>query len=78
MGPYFCKYSDTNASWAGEETKCITIFTLSFLDKHAWANNVDPDQMPKNVASDLSLHCLPLMDQYLDSLAGTKIDSFKF
>ena len=24
------------------------------------ANNVDPDQMPHYVASDLYLHCLPL------------------
>ena len=23
------------------------------------ANNVDPDQMPHDVASDLGLHCLP-------------------
>ena len=25
------------------------------------ANNVDPDQMPHYVASDLSLHCLPMI-----------------
>ena len=24
------------------------------------ANNVDPDQMPHYVASDLGLHCLPM------------------
>ena len=24
------------------------------------ANNVDPDQMPHHVASDLGLHCLPM------------------
>ena len=24
------------------------------------ANNVDPDQMPHYVVSDLSLHCLPM------------------
>ena len=24
------------------------------------ANNVDPDQMPQYVASDVGLHCLPL------------------
>ena len=24
------------------------------------ANNVDPDQMPHSVASDLDLHCLPM------------------
>ena len=24
------------------------------------ANNVDPDQMPHNVASDLGLHCLSM------------------
>ena len=25
------------------------------------ANNVDPDQMPHHVASDLGLHCLPMI-----------------
>ena len=25
-----------------------------------FANNVDPDQMPHNVASDLGLQCLPM------------------
>ena len=25
------------------------------------ANNVDPDQMPHDVASDLGLHCLPVI-----------------
>ena len=32
---------------------------IHFLWKILLANNVDPDQMPLYVASDLSLHCLP-------------------
>ena len=35
--------------------------------KRAWANSVDPDQTPQNAASDQSLHCLPLIQQYLDT-----------
>ena len=31
-----------------------------FLMKNPIANNVDPDQIPHYVASDLSLHCLPM------------------
>ena len=30
------------------------------MEKHT-ANNVDPDQTPHNVASDLGLHCLPMI-----------------
>ena len=31
-----------------------------FLWKTLSANNVDPDQTPHHVASDLDLHCLPV------------------
>ena len=31
-----------------------------FLWKILLANNVDPDQMPHHVTSDLGVHCLPL------------------
>ena len=34
-------------------------FYSIFDEKIMLANNVDPDQMPHNVASDLGLHCLP-------------------
>ena len=34
-----------------------SILFILFLDKK---NNVDPDQTPQYVASDLDLHCLPL------------------
>ena len=30
------------------------------MEKILLANNVDPGQMPHDVASDLGLHCLPL------------------
>ena len=32
----------------------------SIIDGKSLANNVDPDQMPQDVASDLGLHCLPM------------------
>ena len=35
-----------------------------YWDRQAWANSVDPDQMPQNVASDQGLHCLPLIQHY--------------
>ena len=35
-----------------------------YSDRQAWANSVDPDQMPQNVASDQDLHCLPLSHYY--------------
>ena len=33
---------------------------IIFLMKILIANNVDPDQTPHNVASDLGLHCSPI------------------
>ena len=33
---------------------------ILYLMKFLLANNVDPDQMPHYVASDLGLHCLPM------------------
>ena len=35
-------------------------FHSIFDGKNLLANNVDPDQMPHYVASDLGLHCLPM------------------
>ena len=35
--------------------------SLYFWWKIQLANNVDPDQMPHYVASDLGLHCLPTL-----------------
>ena len=39
---------------------------------------VDPDQMLQTTASDHSLHCLPLIQQFLDMSTGSNLDVFKF
>ena len=36
-----------------------------YSDRPAWANSVDPNELPQNVASDLGLHCLPISQQFL-------------
>ena len=42
-----------------------TVTNLSiYLDRKAFANSVDPDQMLQNVASHQGLHCLPYIQQY--------------
>ena len=38
----------------------ILSLLFNFLWKIQLANNVDPDQTPQYVASDLGLHCLPM------------------
>ena len=38
----------------------ILLFLFYFGWKILLANNVDPDQMPHNVASDLGLHSFPM------------------
>ena len=48
-----------------------------YSDKEAWANGVDPDQM-QNVACDQGQHCLPLIQQFLDSKSCNEIDFFFF
>ena len=40
--------------------KSILSLLFYFLCKIVLANNVDPDQMPHHVASNLGLHCLPM------------------
>ena len=49
-----------------------------YLDRQAWANSVDPDETPQNAASHLSLHCLPLIQQYLDTTSCSELYWFKF
>ena len=51
---------------------------LMYSDKQAWANSVDPDEMPQNAASHQALHCLPFIQQFLDTISGSKLYLFKF
>ena len=39
---------------------------------------VDPDQVLHSAAADQGLHCSPLVQLFLDKLAGSKMDMFKF
>ena len=48
-----------------------------YSDRQALANSVDPDEMPHNVASHLGLHCLPLIQQFLDTISDSKLYFFK-
>ena len=43
--------------------RCVTLCDLEFLEKMAqlFANSRDPDQTPHSAASDLGLHCLPII-----------------
>ena len=49
-----------------------------YLDRQASANNADPGQTPQNVAFDQDQHCLPFIQQFLDTSEVSKIDLFKF
>ena len=49
----------------GVQFNNITVFNYSkYLERHAWANSTDPDQMPQNMASEQGLPCLPLTQQF--------------
>ena len=58
--------------------RCQNVASVQGLYFTVWANSVDADQMPQNVASDQGLHCLPIMQQFLDTPASSKSDLFKF
>ena len=47
-----------------------------YLDRQAWANCVDPDQMPWNVTSQQGLQSLPVIQQFLDKSTGCQSDLF--
>ena len=49
-----------------------------FSDKHAWANSVDHDETPHNAASHQGLHCLSLIQHFLDPTTSSKLYLFKF
>ena len=49
-----------------------------YSDRQAWANGIDPDEMLQNAASHLGLHCLPLIQQFLDTTSGSELYWFKF
>ena len=49
-----------------------------YSDRQAWANNLDPDETPQVAASHLGLHCLPLIQQFLDTASGSELYRFKF
>ena len=49
-----------------------------YLDRQAGTNSLDSDETPRNAASHQSLHCLPLIQQFLDTTSGSKLYLFKF
>ena len=49
-----------------------------YSDRQACANSIDPDETPQNAASHLGLHCLPLIQQFLDTTSGSELYWFKF
>ena len=49
-----------------------------YSDRQAWANSVDPDETPQNAASRQGLHCLLLIQHFLDKTSGSELYWFKF
>ena len=53
----------------------MDLSTLHYV--FAWANSVELDETPQNAASHQGLHCLPLIQQILDTTSGSKLYLFK-
>ena len=45
-----------------------------YSDRQIWANCIDPKQTPQNAASNQSLYFLPLIQQFLDTSTGCRMD----
>ena len=43
-----------------------------YWDRQDSGNSVDQDQTPQKAASDLGLHCLPIMQQFSDTSTGSE------
>ena len=48
-----------------------------YSDRQAWGNSVDLDETPQNAASHKGIHCLPIIQQFLDTTMN-KLYLFKF
>ena len=53
--------SSTVICWTSRGVGSYFVAFILFLWKILLANDVDPDRMPHDVASDLGLHCLPMI-----------------
>ena len=49
-----------------------------YWDSQGWPNSVAPNEMLQNATSHQGLHCLPLIQQFLDTALGSKLYMFKF
>ena len=59
--------------WVNKK-KLFTLEILQYWNRQAWANSIDPDQMLQNMLSDQGLHCLPLIQQFLDIFTASKLN----
>ena len=75
--PLICSYGYGNMNTSEKKWE-DTVFTQNCLEGQAWAQMVGSDQMLQIVASHQCLHCLPLIEQLLDTSVGSKIDLLKF
>ena len=76
---FVCWWTTEGSSWSEGNLNHIMwkgSFGLceQYSDRQAWADSVDPDKMLHNAASDLGLHCLPLIQQLSDTSAGNRMD----
>ena len=53
-------------------------FYRMYSDRQTWANSVDPDETPQNAASHQGLLCLPIIQQFLDTVSDSTLYLFKF
>ena len=48
-----------------------------YSDRQAWVNSVEPDELQQTAVSHQGLHCLSLIQQFLDTTLGNKLFMFK-
>ena len=60
------------------QRKLLYLSKSKYQDRLALSNNVDPDQTLPSAVSDQRLCCLPFIQQFLNTLTGSKRHRFKF
>ena len=55
-------------------TVIITLYYSIYWDIATLTSSVDPDQMSQNIIPNQALQCLPLIQHFVGTLTGSKIE----
>ena len=69
---------DISIIWIENSALSVAMQTLQMSNVFTQHYSVDPDGRSQNVASHQGLHCLPVIQQFLNTKSDSKLYLFKF